>query len=203
MIAQPGELYELSSIEFSGNNEFSDSELRDVIQSKQNPFWLWRFFDSFTPFGSAPVYFDSLAITVDIASLKSYYAVNGFFETSFTYSYDVDTSSKNVVLTYNISEGSEFTYGKINVHGLKKLEYLSPEIRPLTELSSTERFNQEKLQQHMSSVLSILKNNGYMLATFDSTLILMDTLMNKTDLEIYFTPGNKYLFDRDRDQVLI
>ncbi|MGB5849474.1 MAG: BamA/TamA family outer membrane protein [Ignavibacteriaceae bacterium] len=198
IFAQPGELYELSSIDFIGNDEFSDSDLRNIIQSKENPFWLWKFFDSFTPFGSPPVYFDSLAITVDIVSLKSFYAVNGFFETSISYSYDVDTSSKSVVLTYNLSESSEFTYGKINVYGLNKLEYLNSQIMPYTNLSNNERFNQEKLQRHMGYVLSILKNNGYMLATFDSTLILMDTLMNKTDLEIYFTPGNKYIFDEIR-----
>ena len=198
IFAQPGELYELLSIDFVGNNEFSGSDLRDVIQSKENPFWLWKFFDSFTPFGSPPVYFDSLSITVDIVSLKSFYAVNGFFKTSFSYSYDVDTSSKSVVLTYNVSEGYKFTYGKINVHGLTKLEHLRSQISQYTNLSNTERFNQEKLQRHMNDVLSILKNNGYMLATFDSTLILMDTLMNKTDLEIYFTPGNKYLFNEIR-----
>ncbi len=196
--AQPGELYELSSIEFIGNNEFSDSDLKNVIQSKENPFWLWKFFDSFTPFGSPPVYFDSLAITVDIISLKSFYAVNGFFETSFSYSYDVDTSSKSVVLTYQILEGSEFTYEKINVHGLNKLEYLHSQISPYTSLSNTERFNQEKLQRHLSNVLSILKNNGYMLSTFDSTLIIMDTLMNKTDLDIFFTTGDKYLYNEIR-----
>ena len=196
--AQPGELYELSSIEFIGNNEFSDSDLKNVIQSKENPFWLWKFFDSFTPFGSPPVYFDSLAITVDIISLKSFYAVNGFFETNFSYSYDVDTSAKSVVLTYQLSEGTEFTYGKIDVHGLNKVEYLHSQISPYTSLPNTERFNQEKLQRHMSNVLSILKNNGYMLAAFDSTLIVMDTLMNKTELDIYFTSGDKYLFNEIR-----
>jgi outer membrane protein insertion porin family len=196
--AQPGELYELTSIEFIGNNEFSDSDLKNVIQSKENPFWLWKFFDSFTPFGSPPVYFDSLAITVDIISLKSFYAVNGFFKTSFSYYYDVDTSSKSIVLTYQLSEGTEFTYGEISVHGLNKLEYLHSQITPYTSLSNTERFNQEKLQRHLSNVLSILKNNGYMLSTFDSTLIVMDTLMNKTELDIYFTTGNKYLFNEIR-----
>ncbi len=198
IFAQPGELYELSSIDFIGNNEFSDSDLRNVIQSKENPFWLWIFFDSFTPFGSPPVYFDSLTITVDIVSLKSFYAVNGFFETSFSYSYDVDTSSKSVVLTYQLSEGTEFTYGKINVHGLNNLKSLYSQIIDYTNLSKTERFNQGKLQRNMSTILSILKNNGYMLAAFDSTLIVMDTLMNKTDLEIYFTTGDKYFFDEIR-----
>ncbi len=50
----------------------------------------------------------------------------------------------------------------------------------------------------MSTILSNLKNNGYMLATFDSTLITMDTLMNKTELDIYFTTGDKYFFDEVR-----
>jgi len=198
IFAQPGELYELSSIDFIGNNEFSVADLMNVIHWNKNPFLLWKLFDSFAPFGSPPVYFDSLAITVDIISLKSFYAVNGFFETSFSYSYDVDTSSKSVVLTYSLSEGNEFTYGKKNVHGLSKLQHLHSQIIPYTELSITERFNQEKLQNNMGIILTVLKNNGYMLATFDSTLIIMDTLMNKTDLKIYFTPGNKYLFDEIR-----
>ena len=129
MFAQSDKLYELSSIDFIGNDEFSDSDLRNVIQSKENPFWLWRFFNSFTPFGSPPVYFDSLAITVDIVSLKSFYAVNGFFETDISYSYDVDKSSRSVVLTYDISENSEFTYGKINVHGLNKQGDLRSQIK--------------------------------------------------------------------------
>jgi len=198
IVAQSGKSYELSSIDFVGNQEFSDSELMSVIQSKETPLWLWKFFDSFTPFGSPPEHFDSLAITVDIVSLKSFYAVNGFFESKISYSFYTDTSSNDVELTYHLSEGEEYTYGNINIHGLNKLEYLKYKIEPYTNLSNTERYNQEKLQRHLSKVLSILKNNGYMFATFDSTLIIMDSLMNKTDLEIYFTPGAKYSFNEIR-----
>ncbi|HEY7752131.1 MAG TPA: hypothetical protein VH917_07540, partial [Ignavibacteriaceae bacterium] len=59
LLAQETVSYELASIEFIGNNNFSKSDLLKVIQSQENPFWLWRFLNSFTPIGSGPVYFDS------------------------------------------------------------------------------------------------------------------------------------------------
>jgi hypothetical protein len=49
--------YELSSINFSGNNNFSKSELEINIESKESPMWFWVFLNSFTPFGDAEVYF--------------------------------------------------------------------------------------------------------------------------------------------------
>src|SRR3970040_3063149 len=80
-LAQVSENYELVSIDFEGNNNFSKSELLSGIQSQENPFWLWRFLNSFTPLGSGPVYFDSTSLPIDLISLTSYYAVNGFFQT--------------------------------------------------------------------------------------------------------------------------
>ena len=116
---QGEDLYELSSINFEGNDEFGDAELKEVIQSKETPFWLLKFLYSFTPVGSPPNYFDSTAITVDIVSLKSFYSVNGFFNADISYSYNLDRSSKTAELNYKISEGNSFTYGDVNVRGLE------------------------------------------------------------------------------------
>jgi len=43
IFAQSSKLYELTSINFEGNDEFSDTELKSVIQSKENPFWYGDF----------------------------------------------------------------------------------------------------------------------------------------------------------------
>ena len=179
LFAQSSILYELSSINFEGNNEFSDTELKSVIQSKESPFWLWKFFNSFTPFGSPPTYFDSTEISVDLVSLKSFYSVNGFFEADFSYSYQLDSSSGSAELTYYISEGEGFYYGDINLFGLEGLDYLQPFISPHLNLLIINRFTQVKLASKMDEVLAVLKDKGYMLATFDSTLIIMDTLINR------------------------
>ena len=192
--AQQDNLYELSTINFKGNSEFSDSDLRKVIQSKESPFWLWKFLDSFTPFGSSSIHFDSTTIKVDMVSLKSFYAVNGFFEAEFSYSYQIDSSNQSAELNYFISEGPGFRYGIINVFGLEHLSSLQPLITPQIDLPASGRYTQSKLTSNMDQILSVLKNHGFMLATFDSTKILIDTLRNKVDLDIYFTPGDKYRY---------
>ena len=58
--------YELNAINFKGNEWFSGSDLESVIQSKENPWWFYRFLNSFTPLGSPPEYFDSTAIPIDL-----------------------------------------------------------------------------------------------------------------------------------------
>ena len=197
-MAQQTKPYELSSVNITGSGEFSETELKKIIQSKESPFWLWKFLDSFTPFGSSPTYFDSTAVTVDLVSLKSFYASNGFFETDFDYSYKIDTSSRTAELNYFIKDGKPFTYGKIVVHGFENLSLIRSLTSRYTSLSSTERFNQGKLASHMDQVLSILKNNGFMLTSFDSTIIIIDTLKKKTALDIYFSPGNRYSYSEIR-----
>ena len=116
----------------------------------------------------------------------------------FSYSYQLDSSSQSSELTYYISEGEGFNYGNINLFGLEGLDYLQPFISPHLNLLGINRFTQVKLASKIDEVLSVLKDKGYMLATFDSTKIIIDTLRNKTDLDIYFTPGNHYRFSEIR-----
>jgi outer membrane protein insertion porin family len=193
--AQQTTLYELSSINFKGNSEFSDSELRKVIQSKESPFWLWKFLDSFTPFGSSATFFDSSTINIDLVSLKSYYAVNGFFEADFSYSYQLDSSSQSAELNFFITEGYGFPYGNIAVFGLEDLTNLHHLITPHANLPSSVRFTQSRLETSMNEILSVLRNHGFMLATFDSTRIIIDTLRNLVDLDIYFSSGDEYRYN--------
>ena len=78
---QTKDKYELRSINFEGNNEFSTSTLISVIYSEESPGWFWQFLNSFTSFGKGPIYFDSSNIQIDLSALYAYYNANGFFET--------------------------------------------------------------------------------------------------------------------------
>jgi outer membrane protein assembly factor BamA len=197
--AQQETSYELSSIFIEGNNEFDDSDLKQIIQSKETPFWLLKFLNSvLSGLGSPPEYFDSTSITVDIVSLTSYYAVNGYFEASIDYNYNLDTISRKAELTYFVDEGDMFTYGNVNIFGLKKLTYLEPRLSEFTKFPSYEKFIQENLTDKIGNILSVLKTDGFMLASFDSTLITIDSVKNKTDMKIYFTPGKKFVYSEIR-----
>ena len=71
LFAQQQENIELSSINFEGNEEFSESGLESVLQSKETPWWFWKFLNSFSGLGSPPEYYDSTSIPLDLISLKS------------------------------------------------------------------------------------------------------------------------------------
>jgi outer membrane protein assembly factor BamA len=64
---------ELNSIDFIGNEFFSNSELEEIIISKESPNWLSQFLDSFTSFGNPASYFDSLDLQDDLSILRNHY----------------------------------------------------------------------------------------------------------------------------------
>lgn len=195
LLAQEDERIELSSITFLGNENFSDADLRDIIQSEENPMWLWRFLNSFTFLGSPPNYFDSTSISIDVISLKSFYAVNGFFRTEISYSFEIDTVGRYAYLTYFIKEKSAFDYNSVQYPGLEKLDnFAKSNIAEYMDYSVGERYSQEKVQKNNDAIITYLKNNGYMFANYDSSIVKIDTVKSKIDLMNYFTTGSYYRY---------
>lgn len=197
LFAQQSELYELSSINFSGNDSFTDTELKSVIQNEENPFWLWRFlYRTLSFIGSPPNYFDSSSIFVDLISLKSFYSVNGYFDAEINYSFVADTISKSVELTYKITENRMYTYGVVKLPGLDRLsDEIKSEISEFMEYPGWERYVQENVQIKNDKIINYLKNHGFMLAKYDSTIVSIDTINAKTNLTTYFNTGRWYSYN--------
>lgn len=193
---QDMESYELASISFEGNETFTDTELKAVIQSEENPFWLWRFLYSTVSFiGSPPNYFDSTTISVDIISLKSFYAVNGFFEAEISASFVLDTTAKTAELNYIIKENTAHTYGKVQFTGLDNLsQEMNDAIIEYKKYPTWERYVQDNVQKKNDEIISYLKNNGFMLARYDSTVVKIDTVNSKADISTYFNRGRWYTY---------
>ena len=195
--AQEEDRYELSSINFEGNETFDDAELKAVIQSQENPFWFWRFLYSTISFlGSPPNYFDSSTISVDIISLKSFYSVNGFFKSEIDYSFVVDTIGKSAEITYFINENTPHTYGNVQFSGLDNLsEEMNNALEDYVKYPNWERYVQENVQKKNDAIITYLKNNGFKLARYDSTVVKIDTLNAKADITTYFERGRWYTYD--------
>lgn len=185
--------YELRSINFNGNSTISSSMLKDIIYSEESPGWFWKFLNSFTSFGKEPIYFDSSNIEIDLRALKDFYTNNGYFSASFSYNYKVDTSKHVVDLYYNIIEGASSKINNVDVYGLESvvLQYLVESKNVLSSLSGSD-YSQNNVKLKIDEVIYYLSNNGYMLVSFDSTIIYKDTSKNSANLEIYFTPGKRY-----------
>ncbi len=186
--------YELTAINFSGNSFFSESELEQNIESKESPKWWWVFLDSFTPFGDERVYFDSSKISIDKIALKEYYRSSGFFKISITHEIVVDTAQKTVELNYDITENTYVKYGKLNLIGLNNLtEYdYGRMINESITIDSLKRFSEFEVQDNISAVRKFLANNGYIFGRYDSTIVSIDTLTNRANLNIHFQSGGYY-----------
>ena len=186
--------YELKLIKFSGNNYFSQSDLETIIESKETPMWFWSFLNSFTPFGDEPVFFDSSKISIDKLALEEYYRSNGYFRISVKDSIVADSTDKTVELYYQITENKPFNYGKISFFGLNKLsEFDYSKIMLNSEaLDSSKQYSESDVQNKISSINRNLVNNGYVFGSYDSTLVSIDTLSFRTDVNLYFNTGDKY-----------
>lgn len=196
VFAQENARYELTEINFKGNNVIPSSQLSDAILSKETPWWFWKFLHSFSSLGSEPVYFDSSNIPIDMKAIRSYYKANGFFEASVKYNYDVDTTDMEVTLTYTIKEGQADNYGKVNIKGLSKVpEITVKKFVDEVKFDSSDRYIQSIVQDKIQSGASILLNNGFMFAQFDSTIVVTDTVDDRANMDIYFTTGKEYHID--------
>jgi outer membrane protein assembly factor BamA len=192
--AQDNQRFELIEISFKGNKSFSNSELLNQLESKVSPWWFWTFLKSFTPFGSEKIYFDSLNIPIDKQALKDFYITNGFFQTEVHSSYIIDTLKKNVILTYIIEEGRSSVFNKLNLVGFDKLSQLELQnvYDRFSSISAGKRFNQSLIEKSINDVLRFLTNNGYILAKYDSAVVIKDTSRFIADVNIYFNVGDKY-----------
>jgi len=195
-LAQTGKKVELNSIKFKGNLNFSDSKLKLVIYSQETPMWIWKFLNSFTGFGREAAYFDSSLIKIDIQALSEFYMTNGFFDSKVAYSYTIDTSAAAADLVYEITEGKPSNFGNVNLSGLISIPgHTYKNILDNFSIDSTKRFSQNLVQENIDKIVTNLQNNGYMNASFDSTIVYKDTMKLKADMSVYFSPGNLYSID--------
>jgi outer membrane protein assembly factor BamA len=189
--------YELVDIKFIGNNSFSSSELEKQLESKKTPWWLWKFLKSFTPLGSEKKFFDSLNIPIDTKALLDFYLTNGFFLASVNSNVELDTLNHNAILIFYINEGRPSTYGNINVSGFDLLPPVEKGLilRRFNDLSQGKIFRQNEVEKTITETIRYLTNNGYLLAKYDSAVVIKDTTLLKADVNIYFDPGSKYFIN--------
>lgn len=196
LFAQAGVKYELNSINFTGNRYFGSSSLAELIYSRPTPGWFWKFLHSFSSLGKEPVYFDSTNIQIDLTALKEYYNSNGFFDTKFSYRYNIDTADKKVDLYYIIDEGIPSNFGKLSLFGIDKMpKYLFDNIYKEIALDTNQRFSQEVVQNNTSKFINYVINNGFMFVKYDSTVVMKDTVKYRANVNIYFNLGKMYSID--------
>ncbi|MBY9067581.1 outer membrane protein assembly factor BamA [Hyphomonas sp. WL0036] len=103
------------SINFIGNDVYSDSRLRSEIVTKQSR--IWRFFSSNDNY-------DSSRLEYDREKLREFYQNNGYYDFRVTSAVaELTPDQKDFYITYTVDEGRQYDFGVIKVEtALEKLD---------------------------------------------------------------------------------
>ncbi len=189
--------FELKKIQFEGNQSFSEGDLKFILASKETPWWFWKFLDSFTSFGKEPEFYDSSNVRIDKLAIQSFYNANGFFLTEVTHQIEIDSSSSTISLTYFIDEDKVAKYGKFDLIGFDEMpRFLFFDMKSkIITIDSSKQYSQDEVQSNIDGIIKYLADNGYLFGDYDSTIIMMDTLVSRTNIFAYFTLNDRYSVD--------
>ena len=102
-----GKLSKISKISFIGNDKFSDSKLRDAIQSKEDAFYRFLTSDST---------YDPDRLNFDGELLRRFYLNNGFIDFQVVSTVgELSTGDDSFAVTFTLDEGKRYRLGKITL----------------------------------------------------------------------------------------
>ena len=165
----PGERLEIKEITFSGNEEFSDRELRKALSSIQEDKW-WRFF-------SKKLFKDEEFETAK-ENLRSFYGERGFMDfritgdSVYTFPYTqrrlfvLETPARGIKVNISVEEGPQYKVREITWDG--NTVYTDQELTQTLGFEKGEVFNQSKFEKRLRinqtgpDVTSLYQDIGYL-----------------------------------------
>jgi outer membrane protein insertion porin family len=142
----------VSRIAVVGNRAFSESRLKDVINSREEAWW--RFLSSSDSYDPDRVNFDK-------ELLRRFYLHNGYadFEvTNATAELAPDRSA--FFLTFTVSEGERYKITKVSVNStLRKID--SATLQPLVDISVDDWYDGDAVERNVQALTDYVHNSGY------------------------------------------
>jgi len=139
----------ISRIEFEGNTRFSNNALRSQLSLKAK---------SLINNGA----FQESKLLADTEAVATYYHDRGYIDAvvrDVTRTYETDDKGTNLILTFMIEEGEEFTFGGITFEGNRI--FSSEQLSALVTSKVGDILNASKLEMDLQSVADLYYENGY------------------------------------------
>jgi outer membrane protein insertion porin family len=125
-------------VNFLGNRRFSDNDLRGVIVTKASAWY--RFF-------STNDNYDPDRVEYDREQLRKFYRNRGFYDFRIISSVaEFDVQRNGFAVTYAVSEGEMYRFGKVTVHA--ELKKLNPDIlRQILPIRQGQVYSDDKIEK--------------------------------------------------------
>ncbi len=147
-----GPLTEIRRITFVGNKAFSDSTLREQIQTKESAWYRFLF--------STDVY-DPDRLTFDRELLRRYYLKNGYADFRVVSAVaELDPSRTAFYVTFTIEEGERYRFGKVGIESeLRNLK--AEELRPDLTVEQGDWYNADAVEDTINALTDKVGTRGY------------------------------------------
>lgn len=147
-----GPVTEIRAIRFSGNEHFSDKELRGAMASKETRWY--RFISNSDQY-------DPDRFNFDQELLRQFYLRNGYVDFRIVSALaELSPDQKNFYLTFTLEEGERYKIGKVEIeNNLKKFDATTLE-KDIT-LEDGDWYNADKINEVVDAMTTTLGNDQY------------------------------------------
>ncbi len=147
-----GPLTTIESIDFIGNNEFSDGTLRGVVSSAEYSFWnILSTTDTYDP--------DRLAFDREL--LRRFYLSEGYADFRVLSSVaELTPDRESFIVTFTVDEGPRYEFGTVDI--ITSLKNLDPEVlRDDLEIETGDWYDAEAVQDAVEVLNEAVGNLGF------------------------------------------
>ena len=140
----------IKKIEFVGNKRFKDSDLKDLMETKERGFFSWI---------TSSGYLDKKKLEFDIQKINAFYHNHGFIKAKVGEPKIKYEKGKGLFITIPIEEGEQYKVGKVSVQG----DLIRPpkELLPLVHIGHVPSFSREVIRQDILRLRDAYADEGY------------------------------------------
>ncbi len=155
-----GPLTDVGRIVFIGNEDFSDSELRGIIQTQES---------SFFSFFSSNETYDPDRLAFDQELLRRHYLARGYVDFNVRSAIaELTPDGQTFVITFTLDEGESYDYGKIEIDSrLKDLD--ADQLNELLKTEPGETYNAEEVEESIVELTNEIGKLGYAFVDIEPT----------------------------------
>ena len=150
----------IAGITFLGNEAFSDSDLRDVMVTKQSRFW--RLFSSNDNF-------DPNRIDYDRDQLRKFYTNRGYYDFRILSSVaELKPDNKAFGVTFTVDEGDRYNFGEVKV--VTESDRLNGEfLTRLLPIASGDLYESDRIERAVDTLTFAAGSAGYAFVEINPT----------------------------------
>ncbi len=202
---------EITAVEFEGNESIPESELRQILATRETPGFFNKFLYSSISekLGRKNEYYNPVIFSGDLDRVRKYYKNRGFLEIGIDSTLAFSPDETTVDITINIREGYRSIIDSLAYRGIiESPPTIWQDILSAPRVARGDPYNSLLLEEEVKRVLRIFNNTGYPNAIFvrDSSAAKHYASTRNFSVVLTFSAGKRYLFgpiaiDQESDSI--